>query len=415
VLRTAENSVIASSALVDARPILARRDSTQWSVADDIHDKLFDQTKAACVQMGIIAAVLKSAAYQAKPWVLFEAWIPIGSATQRVHFKIEIDPKLYHKYEVEYKVEMSRGGATKTYGPLARLPDATALVAYLIDRGKKPPFRAIAKSAIVFWKERPNRVVGIRKNWIALAPFILLVVACSTYGDRGSLSVGAGTVGIIWAVVNYFIGRNRPLLVCDGGRPSTEPRKLRLLDSWQVVVSRLGNDAETVLNRFAGAITAFALAGVSYEPEVIGYWGVDGLVERTQHVLTLRRGIVFDQAYQYGDDLYVGWDGHLNAGKWVEKTIDSGITANGKQVRYTTVVPGESSLSEYDLNDANVLMEWTHAQLVRLVKATMAEREIDQEIDFKIVRGNRSGLKAEDSPAKRQGIDAVLGGLARRA
>ena len=69
-------------------------------------------------------------------------------------------------------------------------------------------------------------------------------------------------------------------------------------------------------------------------------------------------------------------------------------------VAVSTVVPGTQSISEYDLIDLSCLMEWTHAQLTNLAKRLLEELKIDQEIDFKIVRGERQSLlRDQQAPA----------------
>ena len=123
------------------------------------------------------------------------------------------------------------------------------------------------------------------------------------------------------------------------------------------------------------------------------YWGLDGKEEREQWVLTTNRAIVFCQIYRYGEDLYVGWDGHLNRGQWVEQSVGSGIDrASGDPLTIMRVVPGTQPTSEYDLSDLSCLMEWTHAQLVKLLKQLLDEKKIDQEIDFKIQRAGRGAV-----------------------
>lgn len=104
---------------------------------------------------------------------------------------------------------------------------------------------------------------------------------------------------------------------------------------------------------------------------------------------------MFCQIYRYGQDLYVGWDGHLNRGQWVEQTVASGIdTATGNPTSISRVVPGTQPTTEYDLIDLSCLMEWTHAQIVKLLKRLGEEKKIDQEIDFKIQRAERRDVAA---------------------
>jgi hypothetical protein len=62
-------------------------------------------------------------------------------------------------------------------------------------------------------------------------------------------------------------------------------------------------------------------------------------------------------------------------------------------------VPGTQPTSEYDLSDLSCLMEWTHAQIVKLLKQIIAEKKIDQEIDFKIQRAERQQVAASGAAA----------------
>ena len=112
--------------------------------------------------------------------------------------------------------------------------------------------------------------------------------------------------------------------------------------------------------------------------------------------MTSGRGIVFCQIYQYGDDLYVGWDGHVNIGQWVEEAVVTGIDrATRKPIVLNAVVSGTQPASEYDVMDLSCLVEWTHAQVVKLLKRLIEDQQIDQEIDFHILRGERQTLTTQ--------------------
>ena len=60
-------------------------------------------------------------------------------------------------------------------------------------------------------------------------------------------------------------------------------------------------------------------------------------------------------------------------------------------------------INEYDITDANFLLEATHLHLTSLLKDVLREREIDQELDFSIVRESRQRLviDAEHAPRRR--------------
>src|SRR5205823_1924410 len=65
--------------------------------------------------------------------------------------------------------------------------------------------------------------------------------------------------------------------------------------------------------------------GIKLTAEVIWQWGVDGIEERRQLVGRLWRGQGFIHVYRCGDDLFVGWDTHANAGDRAEKDVAAGI------------------------------------------------------------------------------------------
>ena len=65
-------------------------------------------------------------------------------------------------------------------------------------------------------------------------------------------------------------------------------------------------------------------------------------------------------------------------------------------------MPGVQGLSEYDVMDLNCLTEWTHAQVVALTRQLLKELQIEQEINGKDLRGERSGLARGNAAAEEQ-------------
>jgi hypothetical protein len=213
----------------------------------------------------------------------------------------------------------------------------------------------------------------------------------------------AGLVLVIAGAIARWRLRRRHACVQTDGKPADEPRVLLRVDSWQTVVFGLGADHELVRKRFLEALDTPPSHHFRSHVEQVWHWGLDGKEEREQIVLRLGRAIAFCQIYEYGSDLYVGWDGHLNTGQWVEKTITRGVDRrSGLPVAVAAVEPGTQPATEYDLMDLNCLMEWTHAQFVRLVKQRLAERNVDQEIDFQILRGERQNLTSTGQDGARQ-------------
>jgi hypothetical protein len=65
-----------------------------------------------------------------------------------------------------------------------------------------------------------------------------------------------------------------------------------------------------------------------------------------------------------------------------------------------TIRAGWQNPTEYDVTDANCLIEWIHGAVTKVVKRAMEEAKIDQEIDFKIQRGERQGLAGAHRPGE---------------
>jgi hypothetical protein len=199
-----------------------------------------------------------------------------------------------------------------------------------------------------------------------------------------------------------------PQLVRSAGKPTAEPRVLLHLDSWQTVVFGAGDDVEEIRRRLLSLFQA--QQRFVCEVERIWHWGLDGKTERDQVVIRHGRAIVFCHLYGYGSDLYVGWDAQMNLGSWTEKQIAAGVDrSSGRRIRLMSVERAVQQTSEYDLVDLNCLAEWTHAQMTQVLKHYMKEKQVDQEIDFTIIRGEREGITGEDKKEKIRGTKTDAG------
>ncbi len=389
---------------LDLQPILERSGADTWSHAARASHELYIAFQQSCEAEGIRALVLKSDPFVYPVQVKFEGWIPKEgrSLTERVSVIITIEPKPFHKYELVYKVEVDDRGKKQTYPGLWQFAPGHVwlLVKYLLRRGPRPSFGSIQlrQQNFEFWKPA-NKVSALRYDWGGLLPRSLLLLGVLAFGYGGG-DIGAsmsGLVLIIGAAVSWSFLAQRETSVRCLGKPEAEPRYLLRVDSWQAVVTGLGDATPVLRERFLKILEPPFTKGFRHRIEHIWRWGLEGKVEREQFVLTLGRAIVFCQIYQYDQELYVGWDGQLNVGQWVEKTVTKGIDKHaGCRVSINTVVPGYQDVTEYDISDLNCLIEWTHAQLTKQVKELMEERKIDQEIDFKIQRGERQNLTSEE-------------------
>lgn len=391
---------VAGHVLQNVQPILERRLDSIWSRVERTRDEICNALREACEREEFDALVIKSRPFEHPAWVKLECWIPTSSevgraVTERGSALITIEAREFHRYELEYSVELNDRGWSKAYRRLGGFDSkhVDQIVRFLLLRGPKPALADLELRMFTLrriWKPA-NKVNVLRRDWLRLAPALLIAfgvifLPLPLLGLLGLLSL------VVAAVVLYLLHERRTV-VLSPGKPLAEPRNLTAVDTWQVVVSGLGPDVELLRQRFFTVLRDPSIAELRSRDEAIWYWGIDGTVEREQIVLTFRRGILFCQIYAYDQELYVGWDAHLNRGQWVEKTVSIGIhKENGELTSVNTVQPGSQSLTEYDVTDVNCLIEWTHAKLVQLVKSLMEERKIDQEIDFTILRGERQNL-----------------------
>jgi hypothetical protein len=352
--------------------------------------------REVCAAERMEALVVSSTQFVQPAVVRVEAWSPQSEpgTTARTGVVIEISAKQFHQYDIEYAVEISDCGKQKKYERLRSLtPNVCAeLARFALGRREAPNLNGLRLREKSWQLWRPaNKVTAIGLDPLSLIGSILIVVGVPllALGGFGLLVMAAGAAVL-------FARRYRKAVVLSAGKPQAEPRSLRRMDSWQTVISGLGSEAAAVRTEFLALLSGPPITGLRSWSEDVWYWGLDGPVEREQIILVLRRAWLFVQVYDYDNELYIGWDAHLNAGQWVEKTVQTGVhRATHKLTKVNQVVPGVQVLTEYDVIDANSLLEWTHRQLVQIVKRLMDERKIDQEIDFQILREARAPLTAQ--------------------
>jgi len=193
-------------------------------------------------------------------------------------------------------------------------------------------------------------------------------------------------------LIKRLIFGKEPIYKVTMGKPNEEPRLLIPFDSWQTLVSDIGNEKYKIIEEIQEKFNAIIdrESNLKIFKEDISYWGINGKEEKEQLVCIFNRSYVFINIYDYGKDLYIGWNANLNYGTWEEYKVTEGYT-NGylKNIDLFSVQVGWKEVNEYDLSDANFLLETVHSNITQIVKRIIKEREIDQEIDFSIVRESR--------------------------
>ncbi len=398
-----------SSAMVlDARPILLRRDDSIWARAEQARDDLYDAIMRTCGQEQVDALVVKSGPFAVPAHVSFECWVPVQGplVTERATATIFVIAREFHTYDLEYSVVLSDRGKTKRHDHLMRFDGsmAAALIKYLLRRGPKPTYGDVKLRVADWqiWREK-NEVDALERDWAVTGTSVLGMVGVVLLMTGTDASLIGGVLVAAAMVIGVFLVR-RPVAVQSSGKPDAEPRTLTQVDSWQTVVPGLGADALLVRDRVLSQLRGNRAGNFRAWLEHIWYWGLEGKEDREQTVLSLGRALCFCHVYRYGNDLYVGWDGHVNYGQWVEQRIASGWSKTAQRLtEIKTVVRGFQQVSEYDLTDLNCLMEWTHSKLVEQVKQLLEERKIDAEIDFRINRGDRQGLTERQAEGSEDG------------
>jgi hypothetical protein len=216
-----------------------------------------------------------------------------------------------------------------------------------------------------------------------------------------TLAFGIGFLLIAAGILVAIFAAKRHRHVLSAGKPSQEPRRLVRLDSWQALVRELGSERDAVVKSIQKELSKVAADSFVMEPERIWYWGVDGTEEREQLVIRFRRALAFIHVYKYGSDLFVGWDAHVNCGTWVEHVAGQGYEKQSRELCVLhTIAAGWHVPNEYDVTDANCLLERVHAAVTKVIKQKLADHRIDQEIDFTILREQRQGVVGrQDSQA----------------
>jgi hypothetical protein len=351
---------------------------------------------------------------------------------------LTILPREFHRYDHEINVEIKEGKKIKRYLSIVELNlgNVKALVRYMLRRTdlKTFGFRRVRGRFWEMWLPK-NNVTGLGKDWLGIAtPFLFIIgflflftvmVSGLSFSDSSSSStpllaflgslflLAVGVIGILAFMAGLGLSLYtswRRTYFLSPGKPAQEPRRLLRMDSWQALVRDIGREAQQVKAAVKKELAIGLSEGVQLGDEKIWYSGVDGPEEREQTVVTFRRGIGFIHIYSYGKDLYVGWDAHVNAGAWKEKQVADGLEPEtGEYCRVNTIESDWHIPNEYDITDTNCLIEWIHAAVTNVTKRILDEYKIDQEIDFKILRGERQSVVGTRSPEETKDKPLISG------
>lgn len=370
-----------------ALPDVAIKDENFVHNAESAREQIVDWFEYQAKEKGIRIQSVATQPYVPNPQVLIEIRNPAEQESEVEHVtsaKITINSKPFFRFEQLYDIEINNGVKQKAYVGVTQLreTDVVTLLAVLSGKMKLNEYSPKCVRRWFFQILRPkNRLVGCRltpkfseKLFLFFAAFIPFL---------------------------FLFYRKKPTYRLSTGKPEQEPRSLVRMDSWQTVIEKVGYAGESLRNEIRNKLLESLPREIQANQERIWYWGPNGKVQREQIVVRLRRAVAFVHIYSYGEDLYVGWDAHVNSGSWQEYLVAKGYSKKqALPVELYAVEPTWHQPNEYDVYDANFIIEAIHALMTRIVRRVVKEFKIDQEIDFNIVRESRKDVTNTSEPSK---------------
>lgn len=365
-----------------------RNETNTYSRAEVLRDEACERMVERAKKEGLEVIVQRSQAHSPTVWFRLDFLISSPSPDLSLSASVAVDIERFdfHRFEHTFSITVQVGAKVKKIEGLIAFDDATIETIYqrILTPGKKLKLtNRLRQFPWQYWRPQ-NKVQRLRPDWLAIGltalAFLLLWIPIV------GVFIAAGV--FIWL---FLRARRRRTYVLTSGKPFTDPRSLRWMDSWQASILGLGGSASGVQEGIVKRLKSGGPQGASLKVEKIGYWGTDSWVERRQIVVNHRRAIGFLHIEPYGEVLYVAWECHLNSASWVEEKLAQGIDSNsGLDVVANRVVAGWHRLNEYDISDSNFLAEWIHEAVKREIKLRLAELKIDQEIDFTVQRESRT-------------------------
>ncbi|MBP9805905.1 MAG: hypothetical protein KBE22_13520 [Candidatus Accumulibacter sp.] len=397
------SAAIASGGSVEnvATLVIPRNETNSFMRAEALRDaacaRIVDQARAASI--GVIEQ--KSNLHSAEVWFRVDYLLPEAdpNISLRASVEVHVERHDFHRFEHLYTVVMRVGTEVKRSEGVIEIDDdaASRIQRYVTTPGNKLRLRRQVRQAPWQLWRPANKLTRVRPDWLVLAGTVLSILLVF-------VPVAGPLLVVVALVALTYWARRRRTYVLTSGRPLIEPRRLRWMDSWQVTVAGLAAATPKLLAQVNERVLRGAPAGLGLQFERIGYWGADGRVEREQIAVRYRRALGFIHVVPYGENLYVGWECHLNSAAWVEEAVARGVDkVTGHLVHANRVVAGTQLLNEYDVADSNFLSEWLHEAIKRELLLQIAEHHIDQEIDFTVQRESRKDALPADPavPAKK--------------
>jgi len=335
-------------------------------------DRLYEYFNTISLELDMDIECVKSSSFDMTTWVACRFISKKNDFLRKESYvDIELIPIPFHIYDICFSIELNTGYYKKNFKNIIAMTenDITKILQIMISNSGYINYRPIrySNSSFIFWRPKNKLIKEYQETFFS-------------------------SINISFLGISAF---EKPLFYkITTGRPSFEPRLFIKLDSWQTVINNIGNLKDSIMLELMTKISNLEVKD-KYLQTIIEkewYWGLNGKDEREQLVCIFNRAYVIIYIYNYGNNLYIGWDANLNHATWEEYQIAEGYLG----IRLHTIYPAWKELNNYDLNDMNFLLETIHSNITQIIKRVIKEQKIDQEIDFSIVRESRSDvLKAE--------------------
>jgi hypothetical protein len=415
---------------IDARPALPTSESSLWDAATERCDKVYSIIDSELKNQNITAWIRKSKPGEYPLFVAVESWIQSENTENAVFLKrsflkviVLVEP--CREYKFTYNVELERSGKQliSNYWKLAD-DELRELVKYLIQGGEKPKFfksrislieRFIGIFIPFFGKPPENELIPeARPNLfytlvsilggisgiivgIIISAGILIALNEDNFPSELFQFLFVAFVVLVFAFV--VVKKDREVVEVVPVQPLRSPRREFRIDSWHVSVPGAGQQFEQFKQRLHDVIRTKE-SNIEMGLELHQRLTPRGYEERERLVLTRGQTTLHVHVYPFATDAFVGWESYLNWNCWAETEPVSTTIKDGKKLNYRSLKVGGYIPTDFDLIEADVLAETTHRVIVDEIKSFLKEKEIEAELDFKIIRGDRTNALKEGKDGK---------------
>ncbi len=402
---------------IDARPALPVSSDSLWDQAAIERDNIATKLETFLKEQNISPWIRKSKPGEYPLYVVVESWIQneesnLSASLARSFLKIIIlvEPCRIHNFI--YKVEMENH-ERKFNGEHWELVDEELreLAIFMIKGGRKLKPK--------FFKSRLSNFEKVFSLFLS-SPFEnKLIPEAKPNFPFFSINSIHWMIGLVLVLISVFTAQALILLIgiflifkdvfpwleietidVVPKQSLRTPRREFRIDSWHVSIPNAGEQFDQFRQRIYGVIKTKE-PSIDMGFEIHQRLTPRGYEERERLVLTKGQTTLHVHVYPFANDAFVGWESYLNWNRWEESKPISTTERNGKKYNYRSLNVGIYNPTDFDIIEADVLAETTHRIIVDEIKAFLKEKEIEADLDFKIIRGDRANALKEGKDEKK--------------